>query len=134
MELGDVINQIAGIFRISPSILEFPGVITNLIIPFIFFTYLLKSLILDKYVRIFPSGINLGIACVISLISLLWISTIGFFIAIVSIIYFCYKKIREHVSGIKGTIIGIIIGIIFVILYMNIPAIINLIMSFIPGY
>lgn len=133
MELGNIINQIAGIFRISPSVLEFPGVITNLIIPFIFFTYLLKSFILDK-IRIFPSGINWGIACIISVISLLWISSIGFFIAIVSILYFCYKKIKEYVGGTKGTIIGIIIGIIFVILYVNIPAIISLIMSFIPTY
>jgi hypothetical protein len=133
MEIEDITYQIGQILNVTPQILEFPGEITNLIIPFIFFTYLLKSLILDK-IRIFPSGINWGIACIISLISLLWISTIGFFIAIVSILYFCYKKIREYVSGTKGTIIGIIVGIICVILYMSIPAIINLIMSFIPSY
>jgi hypothetical protein len=133
MEIEDITYQIGQILHVTPQILEFPGVITNLIIPFIFFTYLLKSLILDK-IRVFPSGINWGIACVISIISLLWISTIGFFIAIVSILYFCYKKIKEYVSSTKGTIIGIIVGIICVIFYMSIPAIINLIMGFIPSY
>lgn len=133
MDYSDIIYQISRMIHVPSTVLEFPGVITNLIIPFIFFAYLLKSFILDR-IRIFPSGINWGIACIISLVCLLFVSTIGFFIAIGSILYFCYKKIKEYVGGTKGTILGIIIGIVFVILYMSIQTIINLIMSFIPSY
>jgi len=134
MELEDVIYQISRMLRISPSILKFPGVITNLLIPLIFFTYLLKRFLLENVFKQFPSWTLCVIAFVASFFTLMWVSTFGFFIAVGSILYFCYKKISEYIKGTKGMIIGIIVGIIGVILYMSIPAIIDFITSLIRGY
>ena len=134
MELGDITYQISQMLRISPSILKFPGVITNLLIPLIFFTYLLKRFLLENIFKQFPSWTLWVISCVASFLTLMWISAFGYFIAIGSILYFCHKKISDYIKGTKGMILGIIVGVIGIILYMSIPAIIDFIMSFIRGY
>ena len=125
MEIDAIINQVSRIIHVPETFLQFPQVITNLIIPFFFFSYLLKYLLNE--LRIFRnSPVNWGIACVISFISLLWLSILAPFITIGSIFYLSYKKL--------GLGKGIVVGIIGTALYLAIPSLIGLLMSFIPAY
>lgn len=116
----EIYQQISKILRISPSILKWPGVLTNLIIPFILFSYVLKDLL--EEIKIFRSPrVHWMLSILLSLSALTLISSLGPIIAVISILFISHKKI----SGIWG----IVLGIIVVIIYFFIPSLIGLLIK-----
>jgi hypothetical protein len=126
MEYSQLTYEISKILKVSPDFLQFPGIITNVIIPMIFFPYLLKNFIFDRALRgLFPDFIVWGLAIVISFASIFFVTFLGYPIAMGSIFYFCYNYISGHIKGIKGMVIGAIIGAIGVVIFLSIPTIIS---------
>jgi len=124
MEYSQLTYEISKILKVSPDFLQFPGIITNVIIPMIFFPYLLKSFIFDRALRgLFPDFIVWGLAIVISFASIFFVTFLAYPISMGSIFYFCYKYISGHIKGTKGMIIGAVIGAIGVVIFLSIPTI-----------
>lgn len=137
MRVSDLTYQISKIINIPPTFLQFPGVINNVIIPMIFFPYLLQDFFFKKIpvIKEFPSFVLWGLAIVIAFVSILYVTILAYPISIGSILYFSYDKISSRIKGLKGKILGIIIGIIGVFAYLYIPTLINMLIgSFRPSF
>ena len=97
---------------LSPAIFTYPAVLTNLVIPFLFFTYALY--LLQKRLGIFSSdAVHTALAVVISLASVVLISSAGPWITALSIFLICTF---EFGGGLKGAGLGILLALLSLVL------------------
>lgn len=87
------LNTISNILKIPSQFLEWPLILTNLILPLIFFWYAIKCL-LDKLKIFGYSNINWGIAFIIALSSLFFISSLSMILTPISIFMIGLFKLR----------------------------------------
>jgi hypothetical protein len=93
---------------LSSNLFTYPLILTNLVVPFLFFTYAIY-LLLDK-LRIFSSeSVNAALAVVVSLVSIIFISNLGQSVTAVSIFIICVLKIG---GGLKGVAAGIFLALL----------------------
>lgn len=120
----EVPSILTDIFGMSEHFFEWPFIITELFLPFILFTYTMK-LVFDK-LRIFKSDfVNWGLAAIVSLSSIFFISSIG--PLIITLCVFMIWVLKE--GGLKGLALGILSALIT---FYGFPIFVNYLTSMVP--
>ncbi len=104
----DLPSILRDFFGISSHFFKWPFVLTELLIPFIVFTYALK-LVLEKLGIFRSDAINFGLSALIALSSIFFVTAMGPVIIPVSIFMISIMKMG---SGAKGIILGILLSIL----------------------
>ena len=114
----DLPSILRDIFGISSNFFRWPFVLTNLIIPFILFTYAMK-LVLERLGIFKSEGVNYGISAIISLSCIVLLASMGPIVIVGSIFIISVMKMG---AGLKAFGFGIVLA---AIVYYILPFLIN---------
>ncbi|MEM7821313.1 MAG: hypothetical protein QXX38_00635 [Candidatus Aenigmatarchaeota archaeon] len=118
----DVLFRIAEMFGLPFYFLEWPLILTNLIIPFVIFAYALEC-IMEKIRIFYNPKVNLAIAIAISFCMLPFIPMLSFVMAPSSIFVIGFLKI----GGAKGFVLGMVLAALY---WIFIPVLIIILSQF----
>jgi len=109
-------------FGLSPDLFTYPHVLTNLVAPFLFFAYAIH-LLLEKLGIFSSESVNDGLALVISLISVVFISSLGPWVTAIAIFTICVLEL----GGGKGYFVGVLLALLslaitpYLISFLSVP-------------
>lgn len=124
--VDDIFDQLSRILRVSSSSLQGIGLITNVILPFLLFSYALKCFLEGMRIFGYSRRIYWGLAFVVSFIAMPILSTLSFIVVPASIFVIVWMKYKHRLK-MNLIILLVVIGLI---IWFLLPGIISLILGF----